>query len=184
MGIVGMVLAVALAAIVTLGAVSIFQGTLNSTRTQTVLNTMAVMETTIRRSFANRPLYEGAGALEGISISAVPTSAIQGAAATRQIVTPWGSQITTGAGAEIGADPAAGSPNRFWILVEDIPEEVCEAIGAAYLDRGDVIGVDADGSWADMTLTVAQAHDTVDEINDSCDDTAGDVEDVGIVFRG
>lgn len=182
MGIVGMVLAVAVAAIVALGAVSIFQGTLNSTRTQTVLNTMTVMETTIRRSFANRPQYEAGGALAGVAISAVPTSAIQGAGGARQIVTPWGSQITTGAGATIGTD--AVSNNRFWILVEDIPEEVCEAIGAAHLDRGDVIGVDADGTWANMTAAVVAAHDTVAEINASCDDTAGDVEDVGIVFRG
>lgn len=178
----GVVLGVAVAAVVSLALVAAYQGVVTSTRSQATLNTLTVMEATIRRSFANRPEFEDGGALQGVSISAVPSNAIQGAGNNRDIVTPWGSEITTGAGDIIGTD--AASPNRFWILVSDVPEEACEAIGAAYLDRADVIGVDADGTWAAMTAAVAAAHDTVDEINTSCDDTAGDIEDVGIVFRG
>lgn len=174
------ILGVAVTAFVALGLVSAFQGTVTNTRTQNVLNTLTIMETTIRTSFANRPQFEAGGALEGISISAVPANAIQGTGATRDIVTPWGGEITTGAGNVIGTDTA--SNNRFWIRVQDLPEAACERIGSAYLDRSDVIGVDADGTFAAMTATIVAAHDTVDEINDSC--TQGDAEEIGIVFRG
>ena len=176
----GVVLGVAVAAVVTLGLVSAYQGVVTSTRTQAVQNTLITMEAAIRRSFANRPQFEAGGALQGISVSAVPSNAIQGTGASRVIVTPWGSNVTTGAGTTIGTD--AASNNRFWILVSDVPEAACEAIGAAFLDRPDVVGVDADGTWASMTSSVAQAHDTVAEINTSCD--GGDDDDVGIVFRG
>lgn len=180
MAIFGYMLAALAAALAALAIVGAFQGVMTNQRTQTVLNTMTVIESTVRRSFANRPQFEGGGALQGVSVSAVPTTAIRGTGTGREIVTPWGANITTGAGTTIGTDTAHNT--SFWILVSDVPEEACETIGAAHLDRSDVIGVDADGTWAAMTATVAGAHDTVAEINASCN--GGDDDDVGIVFRG
>ena len=182
MGIYGVMMGVAIVAVALLGMVSLFQGVMTSQRTQTVMNTISVMETTIRRSFANRPEFEGGGALEGISISAVPTTAIRGTGAGRDIVTPWGGDITTGAGDTIGTD--AASPNRFWILVVDIPEEACETIGVAHLDRRDVIGVDADGTYTAMGTTATGTQADVATINTSCDSDGADNDAVGIVFRG
>ena len=183
MGIYGVMMGVAIVAVALLGMVSLFQGVVTSQRTQTVMNTITVMETTIRRSFANRPEFEANGALQGISISAVPTTAIRGTGAGRVIVTPWGGNITTGAGATIGAD-ATNSRNRFWILVADIPEEACETIGAAHLDRRDVMGVDANGSYAETTGTPTGTQDDVGAINTACDSDGDDDDAVGIVFRG
>lgn len=179
----GVVLGVAVAALVTLGLVSAYQGVVTNTRAQAVLNTMLIMESTVRRTFANRPQFEAGPALQGAAISAVPTNSIQGSGATRVIVTPWGGNILIGAGntpsatAPSGSTPAA-SNNRFYIVVTGLPEAACETIASAYLDRADVIGLDTDGTFAAITAAV---DDDFADINDDCD---SDDETVGIVFRG
>ena len=191
MGIFGVMLGSVVAALALFALVGVFQGVMMNQRSQTALNTLTIIEATSRRTFASAPEYEPNGAVEASALSAVPDSAIIGtltsSADNREIVTPWGSAITAGAGDFIGSDPTTCAAsnncgNRFWIQVSDVPEEACEIIASAYLNRPDVFGIDADGTFAAMTATIAAAHDTRAEILASCDDA--DENDLGIVFRG
>lgn len=180
MGIYGVMMGVAVVAVALLGMVSLFQGVMTSQRAQTVLNTMNTIETTTRRTFANLPNFEAGDALQNIAISAVPTGAIQGGG---NIVTPWGGSIFVGAGNTPDVSLAAGSPgespNRFYIVVEDLPDAACETVASAYLNRSDVVGIDADGAWGAVTGPV---DNSVADIVADCDDA--DENDIAVVFRG
>ena len=180
----GIVLGLAVIAFFALQLVNAFQSTTTTARTQSVMTTLATMESAIRRAFASRPQFEANSAVEGVARSAVPENAIRGTGSSRQIVTPWSSRITAGAGPDVGTDTA--SANRFWILITDIPEAACEAIGAAYLDRADVFGLKVAPNPATMgtgnTPTAAAIDDSIDDINTNCN--GGDDDDIGIVFRG
>ena len=189
MGIFGYMLGAAVAAVALLGLVTLFQGVMTSQRTQTVMNTLAVMESSIRRAHANLPRYEAE--LTAGLLSQVPSSSVQdghgampGASAdTRRIVTPWGGFIYAGGGATVDLDgtgtPAAGSPNRFYITVLDLPEAACEAIAKGYLNNSSVVSVAAEGAAATAATT---AQTTGAAIDAECD--GGDDDKVGIVFRG
>ena len=180
MGIFGYMLGAVAGALVLLQLVSIFQGVMTNQRSQATLNTMSVIETTARRTFANLPNYEAGEALHDIAISSVPTSAVQG---TDSIVTPWGGSIVVGPGATpaatLTATTPAASPNRFYIIVEELPDSACETVASAYLNRSDVVGIDADGTWGAVTGAV---DDSVADITADCDDD--DDNDIAIVFRG
>ena len=186
MGIVGMVFAVAVAAIVALGVVSAFQGVMMSQRTQTVLSTLNVAEAAIRRAHANLPQYEAE--LTAGLLSQLPSTAVQDghgampgtSADTRRIVTPWGGFVYAGGGATADNDgTGALSGNRFYITVLDLPETACETIARAYLNNAGVVQVAAEGTAA-TAPTTAQANGAA--IDAECD--GGDDDKVGIVFRG
>ena len=181
-----MILGVAVAAIVTVGLVSAYQSTVTNTRTQSVLTTLAMMENDIRRSYASQPQFE-ANLTSGLW-SAVPSNSIQGTGASRKIVTPWGGQMFTG-GNDTPDDDGTGtaSDNRFFISILGLPEDACEKIATAFLNRSDVVGLDVEGAGGTNftkvnTTAQVQAFDEVSEINTECD---GDDDDkVAIVFRG
>ena len=187
-GLFGVILGAAVIAAAILGLIALYQGAVNNTRTQTALNTVLVIDTSIRRTYANLPQFEAGEALEGTAISAVPSNAVQGTGTNREIVTPWGGRIRVAAGdnpgATIGAATPAASNNRFYITIAGLPETACEAIAAAFLNRPDVVGLDVENSGtltAVSNATQIAAFDTVGEINTECD---GDDNSVGIVFRG
>jgi len=182
----GVVLGVAVAAVVTLGLVSAYQGVVTSTRTQAVQNTLIVMEAAIRRAHANMPQYEAQ--LTAGLLSAVPSSAVQDghgampgtSADTRRVVTPWGGFIYAGGGATVDLDgTGANSPNRFYITVLGLPEAACETLAKAYLNNASVVSVAAEGTAATAATT---AQTTGAAIDAECD--GGDDDKVGIVFRG
>ena len=136
----GVILGVAVTAIVILGLVSAYQTVVTSTRSQTTLSTIGTMENTIRRNYANLPQF--GGALEAGLYGAVPSTSVQGTGTNRRIVTPWGSQIIAGGGngvATLNSPGGAASNDNFFITVgRPLPEAACEAIATAHLNRSDV----------------------------------------------
>ena len=184
----GVILGVAVAAVVALGLVSAYQGVVTNTRTQAVLTTLSTMETAVRRNYANLPQF-GGNLVEGL-VGVVPTSAIQGTGTGREIVTPWGSRIHAGGGETVGqlnASTGSASNNRFYISVLGLPEAACEAIASAYLNRADVEDI-----YVKEDSTAFAAGDAVSDnpvtaagtIQTECD--GGNVNDdqVAVVFRG
>ena len=137
----GVILGVAVTAIVILGLVSAYQTVVTSTRSQTALSTIGVMENTIRRNYANLPQF--GGVLEPGLWGAVASTSVQGTGATRQIVTPWGGRIVAGGGSLVGnlhTTGGAADNNTFFISVlSPLPEAACEAIATAHLNRSDVV---------------------------------------------
>ena len=184
----GVILGVAIAAVVALGLVSAYQGVVTNTRTQAVLTTLSTMETAVRRNYANLPQF-GGNLVEGL-VGVVPTSAIQGTGTSREIVTPWGSRIHAGGGDTVGqlnASTGTADNNRFYVSVLGLPEAACEAIASAYLNRADVEDI-----FVKNAVAAFAAGDAVDdnpvtaagEIQTRCN--GGNVNDdqVAIVFRG
>ena len=195
-GVFGVILGIAVTAGAILGLIALYQGAVNNTRTQTTLNTALIMDTSIRRAYANLPQFEDE--LTAGLLSAVPSSSVQnghtaspGGLPTgegRRIVTPWGGFMFAGGGDTPDDDGSgAASPNRFYISILNLPETACEAIAAAFLNRPDVVGLVVEGAGGTAftqvnTATQIQAFDTVAEINDECN--GGDDDKVAIVFRG
>ena len=137
----GVILGVAVTAIVILGLVSAYQTVVTSTRSQTVLSTIGTMENTIRRNYANVPQF-GANLQDGL-YGAVPTTSIQGTLNSRIIVTPWGGQMIAGGGSNLGdlnsPDGRVHNSNFFITVGRPLPESACEAIATAHLNRSDVV---------------------------------------------
>lgn len=186
MGIYGVMMGVAIVAVALLGMVSLFQGVMTSQRTQTVMNTLTVMESSIRRAHANLPGYENE--LTAGLLSQVPSSSVQdgytampGASTdTRRIVTPWGGFIYAGGGDTVDLDgTGSASPNRFYITVLNLPEASCESIAKAYLNNSSVVSVAAEGAAATAATTPQTTGTAIDAECDGEDD-----DKVGIVFRG
>ena len=179
MGIYGVMMGVAIVAVALLGMVGLFQGVMTSQRTQSVMHTLSVMETTIRRSYANQPNFD-ANLTPGVW-SHVPRGAIQGTGTGRTVVTPWGGGIFAGGGATVDLDGTGSTTpaNRFYITILGLPEAACETIGKAYLNNSSVVSVAAEGT-AGTAPTTPQT--TAADIDTECD--GGDDDAVGIVFRG
>ena len=180
-----MMLVVAVIAFVVVGVVALYNVASTSIRTQRVQSVLATAEQTIRRAYASQPQYEAN--MTQVLWSAMPTTAIQGTGAARDIVTPWGGEIFAGGGNTPDNDgTGTASNNRFYITVLLLPEAACERLAAAYLNRSDVVGLDVEGTAATAftqvnTAAQIQAFDTVSEIEAECD---GDDDDkIAIVFR-
>ena len=184
----GVILGVAVIAVVALGLVSAYQGVVTNTRTQAVLTTLSTMENAVRRNYANLPQF--GGTLVAGLVGVVPTSAIQDTGADRIIVTPWGSRIHAGGGetvTQLNASTGTASNDRFYISVLGLPESACETIASAYLNRADVEDI-----FVKKDATAFAGGDAVDDnpvtaagtIQTECD--GGNVNDdqVAIVFRG
>ena len=183
----GVILGVAVSAVVALGLVSAYQGVITSVRTQAVLTTMTTMETTIRRNYANLPQF--GKSLEPGLWGAVASGSIQGTGATRKIVTPWGGEIHAGGGNALGklhTDTGDASNNNFYISALDLPESACEGIGTAYLNRADVeeIYVEkiAAADFASATKLDADPVKAAGELQTNCEE--GSENHVAIVFKG
>ena len=194
----GVILGVAVTAIVILGLVSAYQTVVTSTRSQTALSTIGTMENTIRRNYANLPQF--GGTLEPGLWGAVASTSVQGTGTSREIVTPWGSRIVAGGGDTVGNLHTTGGTadnDKFFISVlRPLPEAACEAIATAHLNRSDVIQIYVENDSA-TTLTAFVAADLVyDEtsttlngmvasagrIEVSCEDDTNNV--LSVIYRG
>lgn len=181
MGIFGVMLGVAVAAFVLLQVVGVYQGAVTGQRTESVKSTMLVMESTIRRAYANQPQF-GANMLTGL-VGAVPVNTVSGTGGSRTIVTPWGGLIAAGGGSTVGqlnSNGGTAHDNQFFISVIGIPESACEDIASSFLGRPDVVSVYAKGSAG--AFVAGDLETTVENINGNCVDSA--VNQVAIVFRG
>ena len=167
---------VAIVAVVLVFLIGIYVTVNGSIRTQAVQTTLTSFEAEIRRAFANAREYSDED-YHDILATRMPTNAIRGDAGDEVIITPWGGTIEAGGGNT--PNTSADSPNRFWIVINDLPRDACISIASSYLDRRDVLAIDADGTFAAVTAAI---DDTLADIDDDCDD-AND-NDIAIVFRG
>lgn len=172
-GLANVLLTVAIVAIVLVFLIGIYTTVNSSIRTQAVQTTLTSLEAEIRRSFANAPQYT-AEAYHDFLAPRMPRNAQRGAEGAEDIVTPWGGAITAGGGNRPGA--AAASPNRFWILVADLPREACISIAESFLNRASIVRVQA---GAENALRAVSERAGIERACDGGDDDA-----VGIVFRG
>ncbi len=185
-GLINVLLTVAIVAVAVVAIIAIYGQVQTSLRTQRVQSVMTTAESTLRRAYASQPEFEAD--LTPILWSSMPTNAIQGTGANRNIVTPWGGELFAGGGNTPDDNgTGAASNDRFYISVLGLPEAACENLAQAYLNRSDVVGLDVEGAAATAftqvdTVAQIEAFDTVTEIEAECD--GGDDDKIAIVFRG
>ncbi len=168
-GLINVMLTVAIAAIVVGAMIGIYVTIQSSVRTSSVQTTVTALESEIRRAFANRREY-ATGDYHDFLAPRMPSNAVRGAAGSETIVTPWGGEIEAGGGGTAGT--AAASPDRFWIVVNDLPRDACITVAEALLDRTNIISVSVDGTATGTNVL----------IETNCDDA--DDNTVQIVYRG
>ena len=190
MGLPGMVLTLVMAAIILGATFVLFQGTNDNFRVQEAMTRAGLMESDIRRTYANQPQFDAA--LTNGLLSKMPSSAIQegnqsvagiSGSEKRRIVTPWGGLMVAGGGdtpRPNGGGTASG--NRFFIAILDLPEEACEAIAASFLNSSSVVDVRTKGS-SSSAFGGGTVRGSVAAINTGCS-SANDDNAVAIVFRG
>ena len=185
-GLITVLLTAAVVAFVLVGILAIYSRVQTSIGTQSVQSVLTAAEAALRRAYASQPQYDAN--LTEVLWSAMPSNAIQGTGANREIVTPWGGEIFAGGG-DTPDDDGTGtaSNNRFFITVLNLPEAACENLAQGYLNRAEVVGLDVEGAGATAftqvnTAAQIQAFDSVAEIVTECD---GDDDDkFAVVFRG
>lgn len=185
-GLTTVLLTAAVVAFVLVGILAIYSRVQTSIGTQSVQSVLTAAEAALRRAYASQPQYDAN--LTEVLWSAMPSNAIQGTGANREIVTPWGGEIFAGGG-DTPDDDGTGtaSNNRFFITILNLPEAACENLAQGYLNRAEVVGLDVEGAGATAftqvnTAAQIQAFDSVAEIVTECD---GDDDDkFAVVFRG
>ena len=191
MGLPGMVLTLVMAAIILGATFVLFQGNNDNLRVQEAMTRAGLMESDIRRTYANQPQFDAA--LTNGLLSKMPSSAIQEDGSRtvngipggddRRIVTPWGGLMVAGGGDTPRPDGrGTASGNRFFIAILDLPEEACEAIAASFLNSSSVVDVRTKGS-SSGAFGGGTVRGSVAAINTGCS-SANDDNAVAIVFRG
>ena len=177
-GLVNVLLTVAIVAVVLVGTLALYGQINTSVRTQATQSILTIAEAELRRIYASQTQYEAN--LTPILFSVMPTNAIRGTGATRDIVTPWGGEVFAGGGATPDNDgTGTATADRFYITVLLLPEAACEALAQAYLNRSNVVSVNPEGTAATAPI-VARATPTLIQVE--CD--GGDDDKIAIVFRG
>ena len=176
-GLINVLLTVAIVAIVLVGILSLYGQINTSVRTQTTQSILTIAEAELRRVYANQTTYDAN--LTAILFSVMPSNAIRGAGATRDIVTPWGGEVFAGGGIVPDLDGTGlANVNRFFITVFGLPEAACEALAQAYLNRSNVVAVHVEGAGTAAITAQTTAAGIVGE----CDGAENDV--IAILFRG
>ncbi len=173
-GLINVLLTVAVIAAAMIGILAIYNQVNTSISTSSVQNLVTTMEAEIRRAYASAPQYTGD--IDEFIEASLPSSALNGEGADREIVTPWGGAVQAGGGTTPGTD--TDSPNRFWILVAGLPERACESLANAFLDLSSVQAIQT-GTGRRGNLA---ARTDSDEISDGC--AAADNNRVAVIFRG
>ncbi|MYF38125.1 MAG: hypothetical protein F4219_05055 [Gammaproteobacteria bacterium] len=171
-GIYGLMLTMAIVAVIILVMVGWAVTLREGARVSALQTTLTQAEAETRRLFSSFTNYSGD--IDALVSSAMPTRARDG----DTIVTPWGTTIEIGGGNTPGTQAAAtvaSTANRFWIQIDNLGEDACKKIAAAYQNNPGVLSV-TDGTAAQTAADI----DTPAEIESDCD---GDT-DLAIVFRG
>lgn len=175
-GIIGVVLSMAIIAVVLLGLLSIYNNMQTSTRTMLVQTMISNAQGELRRAYASQPEYEAE--LTEILLGVMPNTAIRGTGANREIVTPWGGAIVAGGGDTPDRDgTGTASYDRFYITILDLPEAACEELAQAFLGAEGVIGVFPEGTGGTDPTT---AQTTPSGIAGECDGGGDDA--LAVVF--
>ena len=175
-GLINVILTVAIVAVVVVGLLLLYGGINRSIKAQTLQTHFITAEAAIRRAYASAPQYP-TGPIHNSIRSQMPSNAIRGSGATRDIVTPWGGEITAGAGTTPGTSTTASDTN-FWILAEGVPAEACYALATSYLRRDGVDEVQASSTGTATWNVVGD----VASVEQRCG--TGRQARVAIVFRG
>lgn len=170
----GVLLGLTLAAVVIVGAVGLYNSARESANRAQALALLNALRANVETIYAGAPSYGNDAALVatvdrrgGIPDSA-RTEAVGGAVEIRH---PFGGLVTITGG-------PGGATNRFRIDFADVDDEVCAALGDAYVGRSraraGIVAVTINATVLDAPVTVAQ-------ITDGCDEGAG-ANTIGFTF--
>ena len=163
----GVILGVAVAAVVTAGLVGVFGATTESVETGQQQTALIAQENAIVTAYASAREYE-AGGIQGIAYAATPESLQSADGST--INTPWGGTVTWDAGPLDGA-AAADADDEFSVIITDLPQTACIRIAGSAISRDDVTLVRIGTAVAYATAEAAGTNENVDnvaEIENEC----------------
>ncbi|WP_419739493.1 type 4 pilus major pilin [Ruegeria sp.] len=173
-----------MAALVTAGLVSAYQGVVLNVRAGSVQTTFIGAVANVRRAFASATTFAGGRAsMNAIIYSSAPDNFrnTNGSARDAGITFPWweGSSklIASATAAEHSAD-------LFTLHLENVPPAVCEAVGAAFIGNSSVEQIAADKAAA--IGGAGEVADTGVDLAANCAnvDSDDDLTDLKIQFRG
>ena len=180
----GVVLGVAVAAIVATGLVAAYNGVTNNVRAGAVQNSYVSAVANVRRTFASATTFAGgADSINAIVYSSAPSNFQNTSGSTRAtgITFPyWGgtSQLIA------STTTAEHTADRFTLHLVNIPPAVCEAVGATFVGDNSVAHIVADDTPLIATTGQRVAATGVDLADKCAEVGTDDLTDLKIQFRG
>ena len=169
----GVLLALTLAAVAIVGAVSLYNAARESANRSQALALLNQLRANVESVYAGAPSYGNASDLIATidRRGGIPDSARVVSGRTVQIRHPFGGLVTVTGG-------PGGNTNQFRISFNDVDDEVCAALGDAYAGRSraraGIVSLTVNGTVLTSPVTVAQ-------VTANCDDGAG-ANDIGFTF--
>ena len=169
----GVLLALTLAAVTIVGAVSLYNAARESANRSQALTLLSQLRANVESVFAGAASYGNDTDLIATvdRRGGIPDSARTVNGTTVQIRHPFGGLVTVTGG-------PGGATNRFRIVFNDVDDEVCAAMGDAYAGRtrarAGIVSITVNGTVLASPVTVAQ-------VTANCDDGAG-ANDIGFTF--
>ena len=169
----GVLLALTLAAVTIVGAVSLYNAARESGNRSQALTLLNQLRANVESVFAGAPSYgNGTDLIATIDRrGGIPDSARVVSGGSVQIRHPFGGLVTVTGG-------PGGAANQFRIVFNDVDDEVCAALGDAYAGRtrarAGIVSIVVNGTVLTSPVTVAQ-------VTANCDDGAG-ANDIGFTF--
>ena len=169
----GVLLALTLAAVAIVGAVSLYNAARESANRSQALALLNQLRANVESVYAGAPSYGNDSDLIATidRRGGIPDSARFVSGSTVQIRHPFGGLVTVTGG-------PGGATNQFRILFNDVDDEVCAALGDAYAGRSraraGIVSLTVNGTALTSPVTVAQ-------VTANCDDGAG-ANDIGFTF--
>ena len=169
----GVLLALTLAAVAIVGAVSLYNAARESANRSQALALLNQLRANVESVYAGAPSYGNASDLIATidRRGGIPDSARVVSGRTVQIRHPFGGLVTVTGG-------PGGATNQFRIVFNDVDDEVCAALGDAYAGRSraraGIVSLTVNGTVLTSPVTVAQ-------VTANCDDGAG-ANDIGFTF--
>lgn len=169
----GVLLGLTLAAVVIVGAVSLYNAARKSANRSQALTLLNQLRANVESVFAGAPSYGNNTNLIATvdRRGGIPDSARVMSGNTVQIRHPFGGLVTITGG-------PGGVTNQFRIVFRDVDDEVCAAMGDAYAGRtrarAGIVSITVNGTTLASPVTVAQ-------VTANCDDGAG-ANNIGFTF--
>ena len=169
----GVLLALTLAAVAIVGAVSLYNAARESANRSQALALLNQLRANVESVYAGAPSYGSDSDLIATidRRGGIPDSARVVSGRTVQIRHPFGGLVTVTGG-------PGGATNQFRIVFKDVDDEVCAALGDAYAGRSraraGIVSLTVNGTVLTSPVTVAQ-------VTANCDDGAG-ANDIGFTF--
>ena len=169
----GVLLALTLAAVAIVGAVSLYNAARESANRSQALALLNQLRANVESVYAGAPSYGSDSDLVATidRRGGIPDSARVVSGSAVKIRHPFGGLVTVTGG-------PGGATNQFRIVFKDVDDEVCAALGDAYAGRSR-----ARAGIVSLTVnsTVLTSPVTVAQVTANCDDGAG-ANDIGFTF--